>query len=488
MITLKTYGPSARGDARTVAQQGTIFSADFAAGEYSLGGDAVNFGDLFTHTRGASLRYLDPVSGELVTAGADDPVFLAPDGQRALCLVGAIGALGGEMTTGAGSGIVSYTNASDDRVVPVICFGSRGAEIAVGGDATIVGSASVARPFRPIYVRLTGGTRNITITYNDKMTAYKVGAWEWDEWLPGSAIVGGVAGPRVDGRAPLLAAINGGDPVLDVSCRYIPHGHESTSIQIQNALHLRDAADNFIGLRWNTNTNIWEFSAQQTVATGGQDVFSNHVPLCRPMSNSPRAIDLDMRMVWDRPNRTVDVWANGRQVINEMPTPKMRPISIFNVGRSSGSVSQPRCSTKYLTCRTGVSRYAPNLLTNGGFESGIDGWLAQSATQEWGAAPSSIIVHHSNFSGSYTVFPTEIGREYRAAATFLGATIYSPASPILIRVGAGSSPDAGIADSADATEPGTVSVTFVATSAQSYLYFRARGTATEWTDVSVREM
>lgn len=339
MLTLKTYGPSDRGDARAVPVQGAIFSADFAAADYRLGAARVAFGDLIAHTRGAAMRYFHPVTRQWVTVGADDPIPYAPDGQRALCLAGSIGTVISGNPTGAGSSIATYTAGQVGLILPLVCFGPDGAEVTVSGDVEFLDPArTIARPYRPVFVRLTGGARSITATFNGAVLAYRVASREWDEWVGAANLYTAITSPTVNLQPAVLAALNASSALLEISGRYLPHAHENTFTQVQNVLTLQDAASAGFGLRWNTNTNIWEFVA------GGA------VPLLRPKSASPRALPLDFCIVWDRANRRADVWANGRLVINQMATPVMGDLASVAIGRS-GTNPQPRCSIKYLACR-----------------------------------------------------------------------------------------------------------------------------------------
>lgn len=338
MLTLKTYGPSDRGDARAVPVQGVIFSADFSADDYRLSGAKVGFSDLISHTRGAAMRYFHPVTRQWVTVGADEPIPYAPDGQRALCLAGTLAAIFSSNPTVAGETSYTYTAGQAGLVVPLSCFGPDGAEVTVTGDVEFVDpSRTVARPYRPAFIRLTGGARAITAHYNAQVVGYRASTREWDEWV-GTNLFSAVTSPTVNLQPAALAALNASTAVLDISGRYIPHAHEGTFTQIQNVLTLQDADGGGIGLRWNTNTNVWEFAA------GGV------VPLLRPKSQSPRTLPLDFRIVWDRANRLVDVWAAGRLVIRQMTTPAMGEIASAPLGRS-GASSQPRCSIKHLSCR-----------------------------------------------------------------------------------------------------------------------------------------
>ncbi|WP_323717502.1 hypothetical protein [Paracoccus aminovorans] len=241
----------------------------------------------------------------------------------------------------AGSVTAPYTAGQVGPILPLVCFGPDRSEVTVSGDVEFVDPAeTVARPYRPVFLRLTGGARSITATFNGGVVGYRVASREWDEWVGGANLYTAVTSATANLQPGALAALNASSAVLDIAAKYMPHAHENTFTQAQPVLTIQDAASSSISLVWDTNTNIWQFVAGATV------------PLLRPKSASPRALPLDLRLVWDRANRLADVWANGRLVINQMTVPALGPITAVALGRS-GASPQPRCSIKYLACRAG---------------------------------------------------------------------------------------------------------------------------------------
>jgi len=111
------------------------------------------------------------------------------------------------------------------------------------------------------------------------------------------------------------------------------------------------------------------------------------------------------------------------------------------------------------------------LLINGSFDTNIDNWLEYNSTNSWNNSALSV-TYPTTPAGAYQVFTTEVGRLYKAKVDVISATYFNDIN-FKLRCGNGDTPDAGIVDSPQITEPGTVVVYFVAQSTTSYIYLRA---------------
>lgn len=128
----------------------------------------------------------------------------------------------------------------------------------------------------------------------------------------------------------------------------------------------------------------------------------------------------------------------------------------------------------------------PELVTNGTFDTNISGWSDFNATSAWASGAISVS-HGATASGAYQAFTTVPGKTYRASVDVVSSTSFSVNTRV--RCGDGATPNAGLADSAAITAPGTVGVVFVAASTTSYVYLRNDLSATTiWDNVSVREI
>src|SRR5690606_31519035 len=123
-----------------------------------------------------------------------EPILYAPDGQRGLYLTGALGAVMSGNPTGAGTSTEAYASGHNNKMLPVICWCVPGAEISVSGDFEYVDAGeTVARPYNPLFIRLTSGS--LTLSYNDKVTGYKIPQQGWDEWPQSAQLYNLAVGP-----------------------------------------------------------------------------------------------------------------------------------------------------------------------------------------------------------------------------------------------------------------------------------------------------
>ena len=128
----------------------------------------------------------------------------------------------------------------------------------------------------------------------------------------------------------------------------------------------------------------------------------------------------------------------------------------------------------------------PELVTNGDFTSDITSWTDLNSTSSWHSGGHINVVYAAAASGAYQSFTTEVGKTYRVRASIVGSSGYS--ANTLIRVGNGTTPDAGIADSDAFTAPGMKEVQFTATGTSSYVYLRSSASHTTlWDNVTCKE-
>ena len=126
------------------------------------------------------------------------------------------------------------------------------------------------------------------------------------------------------------------------------------------------------------------------------------------------------------------------------------------------------------------------LLTNGTFPANITGWTDfNSSVSSWSAGAIST-VHNASASGAYATFTTTVGKSYTVSAEIVSSTGYNAYT--ILRVGNGSTADAGLADSTAFTAPGTKTISFIATGTTSYVYLRNSSSATTvWDNVTAKE-
>ena len=122
-----------------------------------------------------------------------------------------------------------------------------------------------------------------------------------------------------------------------------------------------------------------------------------------------------------------------------------------------------------------------NLILNGEFNTDIADWSNYSATISWEASGTLQIISTAVAQGAYQVHSTTIGETYEVA----GEVIQSDGSTIL-RIGEGSTPDAGYGNSTEVTGAGSHSFEFVATSVTTYVYLRSSDASTTlWDNISL---
>ena len=128
--------------------------------------------------------------------------------------------------------------------------------------------------------------------------------------------------------------------------------------------------------------------------------------------------------------------------------------------------------------------YGSELVTNGTFDSDISGiWTDLLSTSTWEGSYLESVSTASG-RGPYQVFTTVAGKMYRATGDVLSTT-----GEVMIRVGDGTTPDAGIADSDSATSAKNLSVVFIAESTTSYVYLRHANAGTaQWDNISIKEV
>jgi len=156
-------------------------------------------------------------------------------------------------------------------------------------------------------------------------------------------------------------------------------------------------------------------------------------------------------------------------------------LGAYNI-RTSGN-------TKYVTKGydiTPVEKLGSNLIVNGTFDTDISNWTNLNATSIWNNGTIEV-TYNAAPSGVYQTFATAIGKRYRATASIISSTVFNTTT--VLRVGNGSTPDAGLVDSTAFTASGTKSVEFIATGTTSYIYLRNSTSAiTNWDNVMVEEV
>ncbi len=119
-----------------------------------------------------------------------------------------------------------------------------------------------------------------------------------------------------------------------------------------------------------------------------------------------------------------------------------------------------------------------NLITNGTFDIDVSGWTRGiHGLITWEAGRARVSKTSLSYpDGAYASFPTVPGRVYRATLDL------SPVSGgAQVRVGNGTTPDAGILTAGPFTAAAAVDVTFTALGPASYLYIRLPDSATSVT-------
>lgn len=345
MLTLKTYGPTERGDVRKLPVGKYALAADFSDETFHFGSTLASFADMFDFTRGA-MRYFNPATRRWVVSPENQPLFYSPAGRKGLCLAGSLSAIISGNPSGAGTASTS-TVGHTNKVLPIICWGKEDAEITVSGNFEYIDpNITVARPYQPLFIRLLVGS--ITLAYTDAVNAFKIPVQGWDEWPNSADLFSSAAGASANLSATALAKVNLLGDIVEFSGKYLPHASRFPLNQSQWALQFTDGLASF-GFFLHTGSNEWRITNSP-----------NNARILRPTSHSPKAQDLEFRVVWDKVQNLANVWANGNLVNEAVQVPAMGPLTEVSLARNSTNANVDlRASLKYFSLRESTEKITP---------------------------------------------------------------------------------------------------------------------------------
>lgn len=229
---------------------------------------------------------------------------------------------------------------------------------------------------------------------------------------------------------------------------------------------LHDTAFEDIGNGW------WRFSMTVTQTAGG--------------AADVRIYGLDTAQAAAGPSETSSstLLLYGAQLEAGSTPSSLIPTSGSSVTRAAETFTIPSANLPWPT----PEYIGSELVTNGTFDTDLTGWSTNAAVSPTWDAGRLSQVYDGGPTGPYQAFTTEVGKVYEATGTLVSSTAFSINTKL--RVGSGTVPNAGLADSeVISANNTTVSVVFVATGTTSYVYLRNDSSATTvWDNISVREI